>query len=44
MTVTYILNFLDKGILSTAAVYGLRSDLHLHGQQYSWTASIFYFG
>ncbi|KAB8071207.1 major facilitator superfamily domain-containing protein [Aspergillus leporis] len=32
------------GILSTAAVYGMRTDLNLEGQQYSWTSSIFYFG
>ncbi|KAL2848904.1 major facilitator superfamily domain-containing protein [Aspergillus pseudoustus] len=44
MLATYMLSFLDKGILSTAAVYGLREDLSLHGQQYSWTNSIFYFG
>ncbi|KIA75774.1 pantothenate transporter [Aspergillus ustus] len=44
MLATYMLSFLDKGILSTAAVYGLRDDLNLHGQQYSWTNSIFYFG
>ncbi|OGM45391.1 putative pantothenate transporter [Aspergillus bombycis] len=44
MTVSYILSFIDKGILSTAAVYGLRTDLDLKGQQYSWTSSIFYFG
>ncbi|KAJ1716340.1 pantothenate transporter [Aspergillus flavus] len=44
MTVSYILSFIDKGILSTAAVYGLRTDLNLKGQQYSWTSSIFYFG
>ncbi|KAE8157112.1 major facilitator superfamily domain-containing protein [Aspergillus tamarii] len=35
---------LASGILSTAAVYGLRTDLNLKGQQYSWTSSIFYFG
>ncbi|KAE8364116.1 major facilitator superfamily domain-containing protein [Aspergillus caelatus] len=35
---------LTFGILSTAAVYGLRTDLNLKGQQYSWTSSIFYFG
>ncbi|KAE8327532.1 major facilitator superfamily domain-containing protein [Aspergillus sergii] len=35
---------LVPGILSTAAVYGLRTDLNLKGQQYSWTSSIFYFG
>ncbi|KAA8647848.1 uncharacterized protein ATNIH1004_006550 [Aspergillus tanneri] len=44
MTISYILSFVDKGILSTAAVYGMRADLNLKGQQYSWTSSIFYFG
>ncbi|KAM3522068.1 hypothetical protein NHJ13051_005883 [Beauveria bassiana] len=34
--VTYMLNFMDKVILSSAS--------NLHGQQYSWVASIFYFG
>ncbi|KAL7927975.1 major facilitator superfamily domain-containing protein [Trichoderma austrokoningii] len=41
---TYTLNFLDKGILSNASVFGLKQDTHLVGQQYSWVASIFYFG
>lgn len=27
MTISYILSFVDKGILSTAAVYGMRTDL-----------------
>ncbi|KAK5996161.1 putative transporter [Cladobotryum mycophilum] len=42
--VTYMLNFMDKVILSSAAVFGLRKDCHLVGQQYSWVSSIFYFG
>ncbi|KAJ6441330.1 cyanamide hydratase [Purpureocillium lavendulum] len=42
--VTYMLNFMDKIILSSAAVFGLREDNHLHGQQYSWVGSAFYFG
>ncbi|KAJ5207472.1 Major facilitator superfamily domain general substrate transporter [Penicillium cf. griseofulvum] len=44
MLISYLLSFVDKGILSTAAVYGLRDDLRLMGQQYSWSNSIFYFG
>ncbi|KAF2095306.1 MFS general substrate transporter [Rhizodiscina lignyota] len=44
LVVTFVLNFLDKGILSNASVFGLREDTHLHGQQYSWVGSIFYFG
>ncbi|OAA51922.1 Major facilitator superfamily domain, general substrate transporter [Metarhizium rileyi] len=42
--VTYMLNFMDKIILSSAAVFGLRHDNHLKGQEYSWVSSIFYFG
>ncbi|KAK0383914.1 hypothetical protein NLU13_8005 [Sarocladium strictum] len=41
---TYILNFSDKVILSSAAVFGLREDNNLKGQQYSWVSSVFYFG
>ncbi|KAI5468041.1 major facilitator superfamily domain-containing protein [Mariannaea sp. PMI_226] len=41
---TYVLNFMDKTILSSAAVFGLRNDNNLHGQQYSWVISIFYVG
>ncbi|KAH6603177.1 major facilitator superfamily transporter [Trichoderma cornu-damae] len=37
--VTYMFNFMDKVILSSAAVFGLRTDC-----QYSWVSSIFYFG
>ncbi|KAH8179206.1 major facilitator superfamily protein [Sarocladium implicatum] len=42
--VTYIFNFADKVILSSAAVFGLREDNGLVGQQYSWISSSFYFG
>ncbi|KPM37824.1 hypothetical protein AK830_g8738 [Neonectria ditissima] len=42
--VTYMLNFMDKTILSSAAVFGLRKDTNLQGQQYSWVGSIFYVG
>ncbi|EED21300.1 pantothenate transporter, putative [Talaromyces stipitatus ATCC 10500] len=41
---TYMLNFMDKTILSSASVFGLIDDTHLVGQQYSWVSSIFYFG
>ena len=37
--VTYNLNFMDKTILSSASVFGLRHDTHLVGQQYSWVSS-----
>ncbi|KAH7141246.1 major facilitator superfamily domain-containing protein [Dactylonectria estremocensis] len=42
--VTYMLNFMDKIILSSAAVFGLRKDTNLKGQEYSWVGSIFYVG
>ncbi|OJK00111.1 hypothetical protein ASPACDRAFT_1855711 [Aspergillus aculeatus ATCC 16872] len=42
--VTYLLNYMDKAILSSASVFGLTEDTHLVGQQYSWVSSIFYFG
>ncbi len=44
MFVTYNLNFMDKTILSSAAVFGLKDDNHLMGDQYNWVGSIFYFG
>ncbi|KAL8378999.1 hypothetical protein RB599_008684 [Gaeumannomyces hyphopodioides] len=42
--VTYMFNFMDKTILSSAAVFGLREDNGLQGQDYSWVSAIFYFG
>ncbi|KAF1962405.1 MFS general substrate transporter [Byssothecium circinans] len=41
---TYLLNFMDKTILSSASVFGLKNDTHLAGQNYSWVSSVFYFG
>ena len=35
---------IDKQSLSYASVFGLIEDLNLHGTQYSWCSSIFYFG
>lgn len=40
----YLLQFLDKQTLNYATLLGLLEDTHLVGSQYSWTASIFYFG
>lgn len=34
----------DKVSLSTAAIYGLVTDTHLQGQQYSWLGSILSLG
>lgn len=41
---TFGLQYLDKVTTSYAAVWGMRTDLHLVGQGYSWVSSIFYFG
>ncbi|ERS98986.1 hypothetical protein HMPREF1624_04181 [Sporothrix schenckii ATCC 58251] len=41
---SYMLQYLDKSSINFASVYGLQAGTHLHGQQYSWLASIFYFG
>ncbi|EEU36118.1 uncharacterized protein NECHADRAFT_53068 [Fusarium vanettenii 77-13-4] len=42
--VTLTIAGVDKIIISNAAIYGMNKDLKLVGQQYSWAASIFYFG
>ena len=40
----YLLQYLDKNGINYASVYGLEEGTHLHGQNYSWLGSIFYFG
>ncbi|KAK8151165.1 major facilitator superfamily domain-containing protein [Phyllosticta citrichinensis] len=42
--VTYLLQYLDKNAINYSSVYGLKQGTHLHGDQYSWLNSIFYFG
>ncbi|KAK7711593.1 hypothetical protein SLS57_008076 [Botryosphaeria dothidea] len=42
--ITYNLNFMDKTILSSASVFGLKDSTNLRGTQYSWVSSVFYFG
>ena len=44
LCITYALQFIDKTCLSYSTVYGIITDNHLVGQQYSWASSIFYFG
>ena len=39
-TVSLMMGGVDKVILGTSATFGLREDLHLVGQQYSWSSSI----
>ncbi|KAL5051149.1 hypothetical protein BDW71DRAFT_203173 [Aspergillus fruticulosus] len=41
---TATLGAVDKVAISTAAIYGLKEDLHLVGQQYSWAGSILSIG
>ncbi|KAI0834473.1 MFS general substrate transporter [Hypoxylon sp. FL0890] len=41
---TYLLQYLDKATVNFASVFGLREGTNLHGQDYSWSLSIFYFG
>lgn len=38
------LQYVDKAGLGAASIYGIIEDLGLAGQEYSWAASIFYFG
>ena len=40
----YATQFMDKLSNSWAAVMGLRTDLHMKGEMYSWTGSAFYLG
>jgi MFS family permease len=42
LTITMFLTLLDKNCLSYAALYGLKTDNNLKGQDYSWLATIFY--
>ncbi|KAF2710354.1 MFS transporter [Pleomassaria siparia CBS 279.74] len=45
LCITYGLQYYDKAMLSQAALFGLRTDLHLSvGNRYSFSASIFYLG
>lgn len=44
LAVCYAFFYIDKTTLSYAAIFGVREDLDLHGTQYNWLSSIFYFG
>ncbi len=44
LSVCYAFFYIDKTTLSYAAIFSIRDDLHLHGTQYNWLSSIFYFG
>ncbi|KAL9043797.1 MAG: hypothetical protein Q9214_003028, partial [Letrouitia sp. 1 TL-2023] len=40
----YAFFYIDKTTLSYAAIFDIQEDLNLHGTQYNWLSSIFYFG
>ncbi|KAI0475744.1 allantoate permease [Xylariaceae sp. FL0804] len=40
----YFIQYLDKNSINFANAYGLQEGTNLHGQDYSWLGSIFYFG
>ncbi|KAG0652743.1 putative transporter [Hyphodiscus hymeniophilus] len=44
LLITGMLSAIDKIIISNAALYGLKKDLHLSSGQYSWVGSIVSFG
>lgn len=44
LAVCYAFFYIDKTTLSYAAIFGIEDDLHLHGTEYNWLSSIFYFG
>lgn len=44
MGLVYCMQYMDKVALSQATLLNLREDLNLHGQEYSWASTIFYFG
>ncbi|KAI2642479.1 MFS general substrate transporter [Xylaria nigripes] len=44
LTITYLLQYLDKASINSASVFGLQAGTHLVGQQYAWLSSLFYLG
>ncbi|KFY70546.1 hypothetical protein V499_09087 [Pseudogymnoascus sp. VKM F-103] len=42
--ICYFFYYVDKTTLSYAAIFGIKDDLHLQKDQYSWLSSLFYFG
>ncbi|RMZ42096.1 hypothetical protein CA14_010594 [Aspergillus flavus] len=41
---TYLIQFVDKTCISYAALWGMKEEAHLVGDQYSWLTTIFYLG
>ncbi|OAL43403.1 MFS general substrate transporter [Pyrenochaeta sp. DS3sAY3a] len=44
MALVYFFQYLDKASINQAAIFGLRKDLHLTGEDFSWAISLFYLG
>ncbi|KAJ5973267.1 MFS allantoate transporter [Penicillium waksmanii] len=44
MAFSYLFQYLDKSALASTAIMGLREDLDLTGEEYSWSSGIYYFG
>ncbi|KAH9884054.1 putative MFS allantoate transporter [Xylariomycetidae sp. FL2044] len=44
LAVCYAFFYIDKTTLSYAAIFGIQDDLGLHGSEYNWLSSMFYFG
>ncbi|KAF4460834.1 hypothetical protein FALBO_12372 [Fusarium albosuccineum] len=42
--ICYFFYYVDKTTLSYAAIFGLKDDLDLRGDEYSWLSGSFYFG
>ncbi|THX12616.1 MFS general substrate transporter [Aureobasidium pullulans] len=42
--ICYFFYYVDKTTLSYAAIFGIKNDLDLTGDEYSWLSSVFYFG
>ncbi|KAL6244912.1 hypothetical protein RBB50_008440 [Rhinocladiella similis] len=44
LTISYMLQFIDKQTLNFSSIMGIMTDLDLKGTDYTWCASAFYFG
>ncbi|WWC66764.1 uncharacterized protein I206_100669 [Kwoniella pini CBS 10737] len=44
MCISYCIQYIDKSALAYAAVFGVKADLKLKGQEYSLLTSLFYIG
>ena len=42
--IVYFLQYIDKTAISYSSVTGLQQSTNLHGNQFNWVASIFFFG